>query len=260
MTPSSSPHQDRPVWTDDNLAQPHAVADKASRVQAMFSAIAPSYDLNNRLHSLGRDQAWRKSAVKLAGVKTGEVVLDVACGTGDLAMAFARATPAPSRVIGVDFTYNMLTIARQKATDVKASVPLTYQLGDAMQLPIASASVDVVSIAFGIRNVSSPAAAMAEFVRVLRPGGRVIVLEFSLPTNPVLLGLYNFYFRHIMPRTAALIAGDRSGAYDYLPQSVNTFITRDQMIQMMQDAGLSDTCAKPLTLGICVAYRGVKKG
>lgn len=257
------------VWSDGNLDQPHAVADKAVRVEAMFAAIAPSYDLNNRLHSMGRDQAWRRAAVRIAQLNEGDVVLDVACGTGDLSMAFAAASPTPSRVIGVDFTYNMLKVARHKLAGLKAGAStagrqakkqatLSYQLGDAMKLPVASQSVDVVSIAFGIRNVSDPAVAMAEFVRVLKPGGRLIVLEFSLPSNPILLGLYNFYFRHIMPRTAALIARDRSGAYRYLPKSVNTFITRGQMLEMMENAGLRDTSHQALTLGIAVVYRGVK--
>ncbi len=119
------------------------------------------------------------------------------------------------------------------------------------------ASADVVSIAFGIRNVQDPAAALAEFRRVLRPGGRVIVLEFSLPTNPVLRGLYNAYFRHVLPRTATLVSGDRTGAYKYLPESVNTFIGRPQMVAMMTAAGFDDVEQFPMTFGVCVCYRGV---
>jgi demethylmenaquinone methyltransferase/2-methoxy-6-polyprenyl-1,4-benzoquinol methylase len=249
------------AWTDGDLADPHAAADKAGRVRRMFSAIAPSYDLNNRLHSLWRDQAWRRKAVKLATVKPGDVVLDVACGTGDLALAFAAGKPAPDRVIGLDFTFEMLAIAQRKPPRRRhdgAPVPMHWINGDAMALPVPAAAADVVSIAFGIRNVADPARAIAEFYRVLRPAGRLVILEFSLPTNRLMRGLYHFYFNHVMPRTATLIARDRSGAYKYLPRSVNTFIDRARMMQMMRDAGFTDVTATPLTFGVAVVYRGVK--
>jgi len=263
-------HDNPPAWSDDDLANnPHAKADKAKRVEQMFAAIAPSYDLNNRLHSLWRDQAWRRAAVKMAELKKDEDVLDVACGTGDLSMAFAEKILGDGRVTGVDFTYEMLPIALRKSAktirpSVRARDPIcvdslaSFVQGNAMNLPVPDACCDVVSIAFGIRNVADPAKAMAEFVRVLRPGGRVIVLEFSLPKNPILRAGYNFYFKHILPRTASLIARDKSGAYKYLPKSVNTFIDREGMTAMMQDAGLSDIAVKPLTFGVAVCYRGIK--
>lgn len=253
------------AWNDNLLQNPHDVADKRSRVQRMFAAIAPSYDLNNRLHSLWQDQRWRNAAVRLAEPKPSDRILDVACGTGDLTFAFARQLRAlqpaanagalDSQLLGIDFTYEMLPHARQKSTG--ADHP-AFVNGDAQSLPLANDSVDVVSIAFGIRNVQQPAAAIGEFFRVLRTGGRVIILEFSLPTNGVLRGLYNFYFRKILPRTATLISGDKTGAYKYLPESVNTFIGRDQMMQMMRDAGFSRVEQFPLTFGVCVCYRGTK--
>ncbi|XAL99297.1 bifunctional demethylmenaquinone methyltransferase/2-methoxy-6-polyprenyl-1,4-benzoquinol methylase UbiE [Phycisphaeraceae bacterium D3-23] len=248
---------DTPAWSDDDLSHnPHAAADKAKRVEQMFAAIAPSYDLNNRLHSLWRDQAWRRAAVKMAKLQPDDVVADIACGTGDLSMAFQKGGAA--RVVGIDFTVPMLGVADEKHNKNPGDAPLTYQAGDAMRLPLADQTADVVSIAFGIRNVADPAKAMAEFVRVLRPGGRVIVLEFSLPKNSILRGGYNFYFKHILPRTASLIARDKSGAYKYLPKSVNTFIDRAGMTAMMEDAGLTDIAVKPLTCGIAVCYRGTK--
>lgn len=247
------------LWNMQDLTDPHVVSDKAGRVQAMFSAIADSYDLNNRLHSLCRDQAWRRTAVTLAELKPGEVVLDVACGTGDFAMAFAQEPVA--RVIGVDFTYNMLVHAVRKRDAQKSplrSVGMSYHAGDAMRLPLGDGSVDVVSIAFGIRNVADPAVAIREFMRVLRPGGRVVILEFGLPANVLLRAVYKFYFTHIMPRTASWIAGDRSGAYRYLPRSVSTFLDRRAMAQLMIQAGLTQMMTKSLTLGIAVVYRGLK--
>jgi len=244
----------RPAWAADALVDPHAAADKAQRIERMFAAIAPSYDLNNRVHSLGRDQAWRRAAVNAAQVKPGDVVLDVACGTGDLAMAFAAGGAA--RVFGVDFTVEMLELAGRKLAGAEHSA--CYVAGDAMRLPVADEAADVVSIAFGIRNVTGPAVAAGEFHRVLRPGGRVVVLEFSMPGNALLRSLYSFYFCYVMPRTAALIAGDRSGAYRYLPRSVNTFLDRAQTVAMLEEAGFSDVTVKPLTFGIAAIYRGVK--
>jgi demethylmenaquinone methyltransferase/2-methoxy-6-polyprenyl-1,4-benzoquinol methylase len=262
-----------PTWTDRDLGDPHGAAGKAQRVQAMFAAIAHSYDLNNRLHSLWRDQAWRRAAVRAANLRPGEAVLDVACGTGDLALAFARA--GAGQVIGVDFTIEMLRIAQAKATkrrsdeatkgsDAAALPPSAFRLppfflaGDALRLPIADASVDIVSIAFGIRNVADPAAALREFHRVLRPGGRVVVLEFSLPESRMWRRLYQFYFNQVLPRTATWIARDRTGAYKYLPRSVSTFIDRQGMLAAMRMAGFADATMRRLTLGIAVVYRGVK--
>ena len=264
------------AWDDNLLRNPHAVADKRTRVQRMFAAIAPSYDINNRLHSLWMDQHWRKVAVKLAGVKPTDRIVDVACGTGDLTLKFAQALtaslnagagrwpilPPRDQLLGIDFTFEMLPLARRKASEHRGDpVPSAGEMvhwlcGDATALPLPDASADVVSIAFGIRNVNNPAAAVHEFRRILRPGGRLIILEFSLPTNPLMRGLYNFYFRKILPRTATLISGDRTGAYKYLPESVNTFIGRNEMVHMMQDAGFKDVSQHPLTFGVSVCYTG----
>ncbi|HEY8750954.1 MAG TPA: bifunctional demethylmenaquinone methyltransferase/2-methoxy-6-polyprenyl-1,4-benzoquinol methylase UbiE [Tepidisphaeraceae bacterium] len=271
---------DSPAWDETLLKNPHAVSDKRSRVQRMFAAIAPSYDLNNRLHSLWMDQLWRKKAVNLAQVKPDDTILDVACGTGDLTEQFyfevserdrKVVTPRPRQVVGLDFTFEMLQIARRKFTTITQtwshqystevnpnSSDVPYINGDAQSLPLPDEFCDVVSIAFGIRNVADPAIAIREFYRVLRPGGRLVILEFSLPTQPVLRGLYNFYFRKILPRTATLISGDKTGAYKYLPESVNTFIGRDQMTQMMHDAGFAEVKQFPMTFGVCVCYRGIK--
>ncbi|MEI8195973.1 MAG: bifunctional demethylmenaquinone methyltransferase/2-methoxy-6-polyprenyl-1,4-benzoquinol methylase UbiE [Phycisphaerae bacterium] len=253
-------------WTAPLLADPHHVPDKADRVNRMFTAIAPSYDLNNRLHSLGMDQHWRRVAVKMAKVQATDRIVDVACGTGDLTLKFARAllrqggiaSIAPGQVMGIDFTHAMLPLAEQKFHAQAGMSQVAFTQGDALQLPLPAAAADVISIAFGIRNVADWGAAIDEFARVLKPGGRLVILEFSLPANAVLRGLYNFYFRKIMPLTATLISGDRTGAYKYLPESVNTFISREAMAQRMQAAGLEAIQVRPLTFGICVCYVGRK--
>lgn len=249
----SGPHR---AWSASDLdGDPHQADDKARRVRQMFAAIARSYDLNNRLHSFGRDQAWRRKAVHLCAVQPTDEVLDVACGTGDLAEAFCDARPR--RVVGVDFTEPMLQIAREKAERRARHTgqrPPSYRAADAMDLPFDDGSFDIVSIAFGIRNVSDPAKALSEFHRVLRPGGRVIVLEFSEPTNPVLRGLNRLYTTRVMPITATLIARDRSGAYRYLPRSVETFLDRQSLQEALAEAGFERAQAHPLTFGVCVAH------
>jgi demethylmenaquinone methyltransferase/2-methoxy-6-polyprenyl-1,4-benzoquinol methylase len=279
--PQQSPQPESLAWNDALLRDPHHVRDKRQRVQKMFAAIAPSYDLNNRLHSLWMDQRWRRKAVRLARLKPTDHVVDVACGTGDLTIEFfrglVRSTNDPfdgnpalkhGQVLGIDFTFEMLPLARTKGDFVltngwgdplgDAERTIRFINGDAQSLPLPGASADVVSIAFGIRNVQDPAAAIREFHRVLRPKGRVIILEFSLPTNPLLRGLYNFYFRQILPRTATLISRDKTGAYKYLPESVNTFIGREQMTAMLAGAGFEQVEQFPMTFGVCVCYRGVK--
>jgi demethylmenaquinone methyltransferase/2-methoxy-6-polyprenyl-1,4-benzoquinol methylase len=290
MPPSLPTTPPPAAWDSDLLRNPHAVTDKRRRVQEMFAAIAPSYDLNNRLHSLWMDQRWRKRAVGLASLKRTDVVVDVACGTGDLTLAFVRglirasggkehsggggsipAEKLPPCAIGIDFTFEMLPLARSKANPVHFlsaddqsfwdgwRKPIEWINGDAQALPLPDQSADVVSIAFGIRNVADPAAAIREFRRILRPGGRLVILEFSLPTNPILRGFYNFYFRKILPRTATLISGDKTGAYRYLPESVNTFIGRQEMIAMLSEAGFAEIEQHPMTFGVCVCYRGIKR-
>ncbi len=244
-----------PAWDQGNLKKPHEAVDKAGRVQRMFSAIAPSYDLNNHLHSLWMDHYWRRKAVRIAGVKASDIVADIACGTGDLSAAFDRA--GPKRVIGIDFCHAMLQGACGKNA-AAAGRAVSFYEGDALRLPLRSQSVDIVSIAFGIRNVSHWGKAVDEFYRVLRPGGRLIILEFSLPTNSVLRAGYNFYFRRILPRTATLISGDKTGAYKYLPESVNTFISPQQLTQRMKDTGFADVTATALTAGVCFCYRGIR--
>ena len=257
--PNAEPAPAAPAWSGADLADsPHTREDKPERVRSMFAAIARSYDLNNRVHSFWRDQAWRKTAVSMAGVQPGDHVLDCACGTGDLTMAFARTQAA--RVVGSDFTQQMLDIAGTKQPQLgTASAKVTYEQADATSLPYDDDSFDVLSIAFGIRNVNDPAKALGEFFRVLKPGGRLIVLEFDTPRNPLIRLGNDLYTKRIMPLTATLIARDTSGAYRYLPKSVETFLTSDQLATKITDAGFIDIAQKRLTFGVCVCTRAIKR-
>lgn len=250
-----------PAWSDADLTHnPHAAGDKPERVRRMFAAIAQSYDLNNRVHSLWQDQLWRRFAVRKADLKPGERVLDVACGTGDLSEWFARGVngPGAAAVTGVDFTAEMLDIAREKARSrphVWHADRITYLQGDAQDLQIDTASVDVVSIAFGIRNVLDTDRALKEFRRVLKPGGRLMILEFAEPRLAPVRWFNNLYSKKIMPITATWIAGDRSGAYKYLPKSVTTFWTPEELTHKLERAGFARVQKWPLSLGICMCYR-----
>ena len=244
------------VWQTDELqSDPHRRDDKPRKVQEMFSAIASAYDLNNRLHSFGLDQAWRRRAVSLATIRPSDDVVDVACGTGDLTELFARS--GARSVLGLDFTPAMLEIARHKSGRAPHAGPVArYEHGDATALDLADRSADVVSIAFGLRNVGDPARALAEFRRILRPGGRLVVLEFDQPSNPVIRAMNRLYTHHVMPWTATIIARDRSGAYRYLPRSVETFLDRERLRTAMLGAGFDEVEQHALTFGTCVVSVG----
>lgn len=248
------------VWADSDLDTLHQDEQKAEKVRRMFASIARSYDLNNRVHSLWRDQAWRRFAVRQAQVREGDTVADIACGTGDLTEAFAR-TPSEA-VLGIDFTHEMLQLAGVKKDRRGEGVrsKITYARGDAQRLPLADASCDVVSIAFGIRNVQEPRRALAEFFRVLKPGGRLVILEFDRPRFPPVRWMNDFYAGWLMPRTATLISRDRSGAYRYLPKSVGSFMSRDELLGAIGEAGFVDARARSLTLGIVACYRALRPG
>jgi demethylmenaquinone methyltransferase / 2-methoxy-6-polyprenyl-1,4-benzoquinol methylase len=258
VTSATKPTNDNTVWTDNALADPHTDADKPAKVRAMFTAIARSYDLNNRLHSLWQDQRWRRLAVKAARVEPGDTVADIACGTGDLAEAFALTDA--KRILGLDFTPAMLEIAEHKRTTRKISCPerISYQEADAQDLPLDDASVDCLSIAFGIRNVKDPLKALSEFARVLRPSGRLVILEFDTPSFAPVRWFNNFYCGQIMPRTATLISRDRSGAYRYLPRSVGAFMSHQDLEKALKHAGFADVESRGLSMGICRLYKGAR--
>jgi demethylmenaquinone methyltransferase/2-methoxy-6-polyprenyl-1,4-benzoquinol methylase len=220
----------------------------------MFAHIAPRYDVANRVLSGGVDRRWRRGAVRFSGAGPGDRVLDVCSGTGDLALALARTG---SRVVGSDFTFEMLRRAGPKtaAQADRLDHPPTFVAGDTMELPFRDDSFDLVTVAFGIRNVSAPLEGLREMRRVTRPGGRIVVLEFCKPRVPVVGALYRFYFRRILPVLGRMISGDTKGAYSYLPESVMAFPERGEFLELMRKAGLEAPHQKILTCGIAALYR-----
>jgi len=221
----------------------------------MFDAIAPRYDLLNRVLSAGFDRRWRASAIGSLGLTGRETMLDVCTGTADVALEGCRRGAA--RVVGVDFSAAMLGLGLRKVREASVPDRITLLRADAVHLPAASASVDAVTIAFGIRNVERPEMACAEMARVLRPGGRLAVLEFGNPRVAGLSTLYKWYFRRVLPLVGRLMSG-HGVAYSYLPASVGVFPPPDVFCEMLRRAGFSEVRATPLTFGIVYLYTGTK--
>jgi len=241
-------------WDRTRLASPHTQQDKAARVRRMFDAIAPTYELINSLASAGRDSFWRREMVRLAGVQPDDVLLDIACGTGDVARVFSCDADGPNQIIGVDFSWQMLWHA--KGRPIAGG---TFCQGDALRLPVADGRVSIVSCAFGIRNFQDLEAGLREMARVLQPNGRAVILEFSLPRQPVLRRLYLLYFNCLMPILGTLISRDRTGAYRYLPKSVVSFLGHDEIATSLKSAGFGHVRAHRRSLGIVTIYVAVKK-
>jgi demethylmenaquinone methyltransferase/2-methoxy-6-polyprenyl-1,4-benzoquinol methylase len=236
------------------------------RIAGMFNAIAPRYDLLNHLLSAGIDRRWRAAAIRSLRLTGIETLLDVCTGTADVALeARLRSTNAASfgaaqsgdgraaRVVGVDFSGAMLVLGLQKVKAAGEASRIVLLRGDAMRLPAADHSVDAVTVAFGIRNVQRPEVACAEMARVLRPGGRLAILEFGVPRIPGIRPLYQWYFTHILPFVGRAISGHHA-AYSYLPASVGTFAPPAEFVETLRSAGFTDIRADPLTLGIVYLY------
>jgi demethylmenaquinone methyltransferase/2-methoxy-6-polyprenyl-1,4-benzoquinol methylase len=230
--------------------------EHSRRVREMFAGIARRYDLLNHLLSANVDQRWRRLVARRLKERLpqrGASVLDVACGTGDLSLALAEATGA--RVTGTDFCRPMLEIAARKAETRSTSLPFVE--GDALRLPFADARFDAVSIAFGLRNLSSVARGLSELRRVLKPGGRVAILEFSRPVVPGFRALFQFYFTRVLPRIGGMVSGSQ-GAYEYLPDSVSRFPDQKRLAQMMREAGFAEVEYQNLTGGIAALHLGTR--
>ena len=237
------------------LPEMSSAGERARAVRAMFSAIAPTYDLLNRILSLGIDASWRRSMV--SRLPQGAVrVLDLACGTGDVTIAALRAHPE-ARVCGADFSIPMLRGAVAKIHREGFRGRATLQAASAEDLPYADQSFDAVTIAFGIRNVARRERALGEMRRVLRRGGRVLILDFSLPPNPWVATAYGFYFRRVLPLLGGVLSGNRR-AYRYLPESVDGFPTRETFAGMMRDQGFEGVAFEDFTMGVATLYRGAR--
>jgi demethylmenaquinone methyltransferase/2-methoxy-6-polyprenyl-1,4-benzoquinol methylase len=233
------------------------VDKRPARVAAMFDAIAARYDLLNHLLSAGLDRRWRTLAIRSLRLTGRERVIDVCTGTGDVALAAIDARPGASRVVGIDFSAEMLRLGGQKVRARGVGGRVLLARGDATRLPLPSASMDAATVAFGIRNVEQPERGLAEMHRVLRPGGRLAILEFSIPTSRLVRALYLPYFRYVLPRIGGLVSGHGS-AYTYLPASVGSFIAPEAMLDYLRACGFRQPSATPLSLGIVMLYTAEK--
>ena len=230
--------------------------EKHGYVRAMFDAIAPRYDLLNSVLSARLHHRWRRVAAAETRLKPGDSALDICTGTADLAFELARLVGPAGQVIGSDFSAPMLELGERKR-EARHTEQLRLMLADAQNLPFDSHAFDAVTVAFGIRNVADRQRGLDEMARVTRPGGKVVVLEFNQPRQPLFAALYRWYSFHIMPRIGGIISG-RKDAYEYLPSSVAVFPSREEIANEMRRAGLTDVRYRDLTLGIVVIHSGVK--
>jgi demethylmenaquinone methyltransferase / 2-methoxy-6-polyprenyl-1,4-benzoquinol methylase len=223
------------------------------RIAAMFDAIAGRYDFLNHLLSGGIDRRWRARAIRALQLTGRERVLDVCTGTADLAVAAVCGRPAAGQAVGVDFAERMLAVARAKIVRLQLADRVKLVRGSATRLPLAPASVDAVTIAFGIRNVDRPDEACREVHRVLRAGGRLAMLEFAVPTLPLWREGYGWYLKHVLPRIGGLVSR-HNGAYQYLPASIDAFASPGELVAILRQAGFEDVAAVPLTFGSVCLY------
>jgi demethylmenaquinone methyltransferase / 2-methoxy-6-polyprenyl-1,4-benzoquinol methylase len=245
-----------PPRTGRAAGAPGGVDKTPSRIAGMFDAIAPRYDLLNHVLSAGLDTRWRARAVRELQLAPGDRVLDVCTGTADLAVAAVAAGSGVS-VVGVDFAGEMLRIARAKLKSRELTTAIRLVRGDGTSIPLLAGTCSAATIGFGIRNVVDPAAALTEIARVLRPGGRLAILEFGQPRVPGIRTLYSWYFRYLLPLVGRFVSKHQS-AYSYLPASVGNFPSASEFTRMIAATGFSQVRAVPLTFGIVYLYVAVR--
>ncbi|WP_407889833.1 demethylmenaquinone methyltransferase [Levilactobacillus sp. N40-8-2] len=226
-------------------------------VQAIFDKIAPQYDQMNSVISLGTHRVWRKRVMAMMAVHPGDFALDLCCGTGDWTLALAKAVGPAGRVVGLDFSPVMLQEATVKIRAVKLTDRITLRQGDAMHLPYPDNSFNVVTIGFGLRNVPDANQVLREMARVVKPGGQVVCLETSQPTNPVIHVGWQIYFGHLVPLMGSVVAHHYQ-AYNYLQRSTHDFVSVDQLATMFTAAGLTRVSYDQFNLGAAAVHFGYK--
>ena len=232
-------------------------AEKAGRVREVFDSVAAQYDLMNDLMSGGLHRLWKRFTIELSAVRSGQTVLDIAGGTGDLAAKFSKLVGADGKVILADINAAMLSVGRDRLIDKGALSNIDVVQADAQFLPFEDNSIDCITIAFGLRNVTDKAKALRSMHRVLKPGGRALVLEFSKPTSPLLSKVYDAYSFSALPAMGKLITDD-ADSYRYLAESIRKHPDQESLLEMVEDAGFVDCRYHNMTGGIVAVHRGIK--
>jgi demethylmenaquinone methyltransferase/2-methoxy-6-polyprenyl-1,4-benzoquinol methylase len=229
---------------------------KKEQVRSMFDKIAGKYDLLNRVLTGGIDTQWRKKTIRHALTEQPKQILDIATGTGDLAIMLAREAP-DAKIVGLDLSDNMLSYARQKAEKRNFRIPIHFIQGDSENLPFSDNTFDAITVGFGVRNFENTIKGLEECFRVLKPGGKMTILEFSKPTHTPFKQLYFFYFKYILPVIGRMTSND-DRAYTYLFESSQAFPAGTEFVKLLETAGFCSTFHQPLTFGICTLYSGKK--
>lgn len=263
MTDTHAPAAEQTEASQQNPIQTHfgfkqvAAEQKASMVADVFHSVAGKYDIMNDLMSMGIHRLWKRFTIDCSGVRAGQKVLDLAGGTGDLAAKFSRMVGDKGQVVLADINNAMLTVGRQKLRDLGIVGNIDYVQANAEALPFPDNTFDLITIAFGLRNVTDKDKALASMLRVLKPGGRLLVLEFSKPESELLSKVYDLYSFHLLPRMGQLVANDKD-SYQYLAESIRMHPDQETLKTMMEQAGFEQTSYYNLTGGIVALHRGFK--
>jgi demethylmenaquinone methyltransferase/2-methoxy-6-polyprenyl-1,4-benzoquinol methylase len=238
------------------ISESKTISKKKESIAGMFDAIASKYDFMNHFLSMGIDKYWRKKAIKTLRSTSIKSILDVATGTGDFAIALLKLNP--EKIVGIDISTEMLKVGKQKIMDKKLEKQIELLEGDSLAIPFPDQSFDVVTVAFGVRNFENLQKGLNEINRVLKPEGRLLILEFSQPKNMIIKIMYNFYSMKIMPFFGSIFAGSRH-AYTYLPISVETFPSGNKFLIHLNETNFINLKSQPLTFGIATIYSGQKR-